>query len=177
MHAQLLSCLWIFVTPTDWSMPGSSVPCIFPSRILEWFGISFSKGSSWPGFEAISLHWQEPFSLLSHRGSPYSLDYFILNSTWLRTCVEALGVEVHLCFLFLKVPSWDGWDSFLIRALWPVCWVPAWPPLPSPDRHAPLHIREDSSFCLEGACSCTLWHSACLLSKPASMAWGHIFFI
>ena len=130
------------------------------------------------GLNLCLLHWQVDSLPLSQQGSPYSPDYFILNSTWLRTRGEALGVEVHLCFLFLNVPSWDGWGSFLIRALWPVCLVPAWPPLPSPDRHTPLHIREDSSFCLEGACSCTLCdHSTCLLSKPASMAWVQIFFI
>ena len=30
------------------SLPGSSVHGIFQARILEWFAISFSRGSSWP---------------------------------------------------------------------------------------------------------------------------------
>ena len=32
----------------DCSPPGSSLLGIFQARILEWFAISFSKGSSWP---------------------------------------------------------------------------------------------------------------------------------
>ena len=34
--------------PMDCSPPGSSVPGISQVRILEWFAISFSRGSSWP---------------------------------------------------------------------------------------------------------------------------------
>ena len=32
--------------PLDWSLPGSSVHRILQARILEWFAIPFSKGSS-----------------------------------------------------------------------------------------------------------------------------------
>ena len=35
--------------PMDRSRPGSSVHGIFQARILEWFAISFSRGSSNPG--------------------------------------------------------------------------------------------------------------------------------
>ena len=48
MHAQSLSCIWIFCDPMDCSPPGSSVHGIFQARILEWVAISFSKGSSPP---------------------------------------------------------------------------------------------------------------------------------
>ena len=34
--------------PTDCSPPVSSVPGIFQARMVEWLGISFSRGSSWP---------------------------------------------------------------------------------------------------------------------------------
>ena len=34
--------------PMDCSLPGSSVHVIFQARILEWFAIYFSRGSSWP---------------------------------------------------------------------------------------------------------------------------------
>ena len=34
--------------PMDGSLPSSSVHGIFQARILEWFSISFSRGSSWP---------------------------------------------------------------------------------------------------------------------------------
>ena len=35
--------------PTDYSLPGSSVHGILPSRILEWVATPFSRRSSWPG--------------------------------------------------------------------------------------------------------------------------------
>ena len=37
-----------FCDPMDCSLPGSSIHGIFQARILEWFAISFSRGSSWP---------------------------------------------------------------------------------------------------------------------------------
>ena len=49
MYTQLLSCIWIFVTPWTIALPpGSSVHGIFQARILEWAGISLSRGSFWP---------------------------------------------------------------------------------------------------------------------------------
>ena len=41
------SCL-TFHDPVDCSPPGSSVHGILQGRILEWVGILFSRGSSWP---------------------------------------------------------------------------------------------------------------------------------
>ena len=41
------SCL-ILGYPIGCSLPGSSDHTIFPARILEWVGISSSRGSSWP---------------------------------------------------------------------------------------------------------------------------------
>ena len=40
------SFLTLFVTPMDYSLPGSSVHGISQSRIQEW--VTFSRGSSWP---------------------------------------------------------------------------------------------------------------------------------
>ena len=40
-------CLTL-VTPTDCSLPGSSVHGILQARILEWVAISFSRGSFQP---------------------------------------------------------------------------------------------------------------------------------
>ena len=42
------SCLTL-CNPMDCSLPGSSIHGIFQARILEWFDISFSRGSSQPG--------------------------------------------------------------------------------------------------------------------------------
>ena len=44
----VLSCIQLFVTPLDYSPPGSSVHGILQARILEWVAIPFSRGSSWP---------------------------------------------------------------------------------------------------------------------------------
>jgi len=38
--------VWLFATPIDCSLPGSSIHGIFQARILEWVAISFSRGSS-----------------------------------------------------------------------------------------------------------------------------------
>ena len=43
-----LSRVQLFVTPMDYSLPGSSVHGIFQARVLEWVAISFSRGSSQP---------------------------------------------------------------------------------------------------------------------------------
>ena len=40
--------LVIQLCPTVWSPPGSSIHGILQAGILEWFAISFSRGSSWP---------------------------------------------------------------------------------------------------------------------------------
>ena len=43
-----LSRVQLFVTPMDYSPPGSSVSGILQARILEWVAIFFSRGSSRP---------------------------------------------------------------------------------------------------------------------------------
>ena len=44
----LFSYVWFFCNPMDCSPPGSSVHEISQAGILEWIGISFSRGSSQP---------------------------------------------------------------------------------------------------------------------------------
>ena len=55
MHAQQRLTLR---NPMDCSPPGSSVHGILQARMLEWVAISFSRGSSRPGNQTQSLHWQ-----------------------------------------------------------------------------------------------------------------------
>ena len=43
----VLSCVRL-CDPMDYSPPGSAVQGIFQATVLEWFTISFSRGSSWP---------------------------------------------------------------------------------------------------------------------------------
>ena len=41
-----LSRVQLFVTPMDYSLPGSSVHGIFQARVLEWGATAFSESSS-----------------------------------------------------------------------------------------------------------------------------------
>ena len=72
----LLSCSVMSspCNPVNCSPPGS-VHGILQTRILEWFAVSFSKGSSWPR-DWIVYDWQvdgRADSLpLSHQGRPWS---------------------------------------------------------------------------------------------------------
>ena len=43
---QLLSCVWLFFDPIDYSPPVSFVHGVFQARILEWIAISFTRVSS-----------------------------------------------------------------------------------------------------------------------------------
>ena len=52
VHAQLCPTL---CNPIDCSLPGSSVLGIFQARVLEWFAISYSRGTPDPGIEHASL--------------------------------------------------------------------------------------------------------------------------
>ena len=45
---KLLSPVWLFATPVDCSLPGSSLHGILQARILEWVAFPFSSGSSRP---------------------------------------------------------------------------------------------------------------------------------
>ena len=60
--------------PMDCSPPGSSVNGILQARILEWVGISFSRGSPDLGTEPTSLAspvLQADSLLMSHQGCSY----------------------------------------------------------------------------------------------------------
>ena len=65
------SCLTL-CDPRDCSPPGSSVHGIFQARILEQVAISYSRGSSDPGIESVSLMspaFAGGFCTASHQGS------------------------------------------------------------------------------------------------------------
>ena len=48
MLCQVLSLVWLFVTPRTVSPPGFLVYEILQARILEWFAVRSSRGSFWP---------------------------------------------------------------------------------------------------------------------------------
>ena len=67
---QSLSRVWLFVTPMDYSLPGSSVHGISQAKILEWVAIFFSRGSSQPrGRTHDSCIGRWVLYYLSHQGS------------------------------------------------------------------------------------------------------------
>ena len=51
--AWLLSRVWLFATPMDYSPPGSSVHGILYTRILEWTAMPSSRGSSPPSDQTL----------------------------------------------------------------------------------------------------------------------------
>ena len=131
----------------DWSMPGSSVHCIFPLRILDGGCHFLLKRSSWPSVRYGTSALAGRFLTTEPPGSPDSLGYFILNSTWLRTRGK------HRVGSSFALPAPERtilgcWSVLPHQRFVAVCRVAACPPLPSPDRHTPLHRREDSWFSL-----------------------------
>ena len=59
--------------PMDYSLPGSSVHAIFQARILEWVGISSSRGSPWPR----KISWDASLASLAWAGG-----FFATIATW-----------------------------------------------------------------------------------------------
>ena len=70
--------------PIDCSLPGSSIPGILQTRILEWIAIPFSRGSSqprdWTPVSYISCIGQLGSLPLAPLGKPYLLGYWFLYS-------------------------------------------------------------------------------------------------
>ena len=84
----MLRCLWLFVTPMDWSPPGSSVHGIFQARISEWVIISFSQGSSRPRDRT-------HISCISYIGRCflYHCNTCDVDYTWLFTSIPAISLK------------------------------------------------------------------------------------
>ena len=70
----LLSHVWLFCEPVDFSPPGCSAHGIFQVRILEWVAISFFRGSTQirhqTGVSCVSCIARWVLYQLSHQGSP-----------------------------------------------------------------------------------------------------------
>ena len=72
VRAWVLSHVWHFVTPIDYSPLGSSVHGILQARILEWVAISFSRGSSRPRDQ----------THISYMSPALAGGFFIRSTTW-----------------------------------------------------------------------------------------------
>ena len=81
MHAESLQLCLTVCDPMDHSPTGSSVLGILQVRILEWFAMPSSRGSSGPGGRTgvclCLLHCRQFLYLLSHLGSPKCLYYVV----------------------------------------------------------------------------------------------------
>ena len=71
-YSVTLLCLTL-CDPMECSPPASSVCGILQARILEWVAIPFSKGSSWPRDQTLSLALQADCLLSEPPGKPISL--------------------------------------------------------------------------------------------------------
>ena len=117
MHAQSLSHVWLFVTPTDCSPQGSAVHGISQARIVDRVIISFSIGSSQPRDQThmscigrwILYHWttrEARYLLTSDKKYKYH-GKCITRSRIRELCVcEILCYGVVLCILCV-VGVWE----------------------------------------------------------------------
>ena len=123
-------------------LPGSSVHKIFPWRILEWVGISSSRGF-FPT-QGSNLHlpyWQEDSLQMTHLGIP--------------------KLNIHL-------PSVQFSRSVVSDSLWPHESQHTRPPCPSPTPRVYSNSCPSSPWCHPAISSSVVPSSSCLQSLPAS---------
>jgi len=85
--AKLLQPCPTLCDPMDCSSTGSSVHGLFQARILEWFAMPSSRGSSWPRDRthiSCLLHWQAGF--------------FTTSATWEKWKVKVAQLCPTLCY-------------------------------------------------------------------------------
>ena len=88
MHTHVLSQVWFFVNPMDYSPPGSSVHGIFQAAILEWLPFPFPRDLLDPGIKPASLASAGRFFTTAPPGKPQILPLLLFsrpvmfNSLW-----------------------------------------------------------------------------------------------
>ena len=100
VHAQ--SCPTL-CNPMDYSLPGSSVHQIFEAMILEWVGISFSRGFSQPrDWTLISCVFCIGRQILCHWATGEVLEIYIdiLILIYLMHTDRELPIAKYFCTLF-----------------------------------------------------------------------------
>ena len=99
MDAQSLSRVWLFATPMDCSLPGSSVHGIPQARILEWAASPFSRDLPDPGIEPRSPALQADSLLSEPPGFPSRAQTHVLCiSRWILnhwTTAEVPGFSLE----------------------------------------------------------------------------------
>ena len=110
------SCLTL-CNPVDHSVPGSFVPGISQSRILEWVAMSFFRGSSWPrdgifvsciGRQVLAFpnEWQNLILILCVHGGP---------------CQLSIGQVLTVGIQTVPQWSWNTWVSEKKHPLGDLC--------------------------------------------------------
>ena len=92
--------------PMDCSPPGSFVHGILQARIVEWFAISFSRGSSWPG------NWTRVFYLAGGFFTTEPPEEIALMFTkkylWLTMPPDLLtGHQLYCVTMTNEMPGWS----------------------------------------------------------------------
>ena len=122
------SCLTL-CSPSDCSLPGSSIHGIFKARVLVWVAISFSRGSSWPrDWTWVSRFAGRHFTIWTTREAPgfvnvvYHIDWFadiepslpLWNKSKLIMVYDLFNVLFSsVCNILLRIfASMFTWDSF-----------------------------------------------------------------
>ena len=111
--------------PMDYSLLGSSVHGILQARILEWFTMPSSRGSSWTrDWTCISCIGRYVLYHLYHMGSPQSYKlsmniFFSMNILY----VASLVTQTVKDYLQCGRPGFDPWVG-------KVLWKRAWQPVP-----------------------------------------------
>ena len=117
--AQSCPTLW---DPLDCSLPGSSVHGIFQARVLEWFAISFSRGSFWLRDQTqVSCIAGRCFILWATREAQVKPNSVILNgsqSSSLKSKNLVLSLVLIYLHLMLSAQKFPCLWSLLNAGLW-----------------------------------------------------------
>ena len=95
-----LSCVQLFVTPMDCSLPDSSVHGIYRARILKWVAISSSRDLPDPGIKSMSPALAGGFFTTEPPGKPtvtyFALKYLLFGKIHHRFHLYFIKVEIFL---------------------------------------------------------------------------------
>ena len=132
----------LFVTPLDYSLPGSSVHGILQAKILEWVAIPFSRLLSWPRDRTcVSCICRQILYCLSHQGSPERKWKWTLFQScltlWDPMDCSPPGFSVHgiLHWSGLPFPSPGNPPNPGIEPGSPTLWADSLPPEPLNQPH------------------------------------------
>ena len=125
MHAHSQSCQNL-CHPMGYSLPGSSVHGIFQATVLEWFAISFSRGSSRPRdwtqvSRIVSRRFTAWATRKAHRGVQSSIIFHGIL-VLISLCTRA-GVSLTYSKIYSWVKGYTIFNFHRCYTNWCVCMV------------------------------------------------------